>query len=209
MICSIARNAASTGPSPAQTPCRFSPSFSRIKFANLAARGEEKGLRWNLRGTELNRAAGQPDFFQSGRPGAGFHHKFPAFVRRHDPGGIAQRHGFRPLRFKERVEIARTLDRLGVDQIELPALKGGKGDVLSNKTIASVVASARLSAAVGLTEEEAEAAWESVKAARRPGLHVMLPASSVQMEYLCHKKAPAHIGNFNGFHSVWLSFLVI
>lgn len=95
------------------------------------------------------------------------------------------------LRFKERVEIARTLDRLGVDQIELPALKGGKGDVLSNKTIASVVASARLSAAVGLTEEEAEAAWESVKAARRPGLHVMLPASSVQMEYLCHKKAPA------------------
>ena len=95
------------------------------------------------------------------------------------------------LRFKERVEIARTLDRLGVDQIELPALKGGKGDILSNKTIASVVASARLSAAVGLTEEEAEAAWESVKAARRPGLHVMLPASSVQMEYLCHKKAPA------------------
>ena len=104
-------------------------------------------------------------------------------------GGVAG--GGAALRFKERVEIARTLDRLGVDQIELPALKGGKGDVLSNKTIASVVASARLSAAVGLTEEEAEAAWESVKAARRPGLHVMLPASSVQMEYLCHKKAPA------------------
>lgn len=95
------------------------------------------------------------------------------------------------LSFKERVEIARTLDRLGVDQIELPVLKDGKGDVLRNKTIASVVSSARLSAAVGLTEESVEAAWESVRSARQPALHVMLPASSVQMEYLCHKKAPA------------------
>ena len=95
------------------------------------------------------------------------------------------------LSFKEWVEIARTLDRLGVDQIELPALKDDKGGVLRNKTIASVVSSARLAAAVGLTEESVEAAWESVKSARQPVLHVMLPASSVQMEYICHKKAPA------------------
>lgn len=95
------------------------------------------------------------------------------------------------LSFKERVEIARTLDRLGVDQIELPALKGGRGDALSNKTIASVVTSARLSASVGLTEESVEETWESIKAARQSVLHIMLPASSVQMEYLCHKKAPA------------------
>ena len=95
------------------------------------------------------------------------------------------------LSFKEQVEIARTLDRLGVDQIELPVLKDDKGDVLRNKTIAAVVSSARLSAAVGLTEESVEAAWESVKPARRPALHVTLPASPVQMEYMCHKKAPA------------------
>ena len=95
------------------------------------------------------------------------------------------------LSFKERVEIARTLDRLGVDQIELPALKDDKADVLRNKTIASVVSSARLSAVVGLTEDSVEAAWESVRSARQPALHVMLPASSVQMEYMCHKKAPA------------------
>lgn len=95
------------------------------------------------------------------------------------------------LSFKERVEIARTLDRLGVDEIELPALRDGKADVLSNKTIASVASSARLSAAVGLTEESVEQTWESVKDARGPVLHIMLPASSVQMEYLCHKKAPA------------------
>ena len=95
------------------------------------------------------------------------------------------------LSFKERVEIARTLDRLGVDQIELPPLKDDKADVLRNKTIASVVTSARLAAAVGMTEESVEAAWESVRSARQPVLHIMLPASAVQMEYLCHKKAPA------------------
>ena len=97
-------------------------------------------------------------------------------LRLSDGGGV--------LSFKERVEIARTLDRLGVDQIELSALKEGKGDVLRNKTIASVVSSARLAAAARLTEESVEAAWESVKSARQPVLHVMLPASSVQMEYL-------------------------
>lgn len=95
------------------------------------------------------------------------------------------------LSFKERVEIARTLDRLQVDAIELPALKDGKADVLSNKTIASVVAGARLSAAVGLSAESVDETWESVKGASRPALHIMLPASAVQMEYLCHKKAPA------------------
>ena len=95
------------------------------------------------------------------------------------------------LSFKERVEIARTLDRLQVDAIELPAVANDKADVLSNKTIASVVNSARLSAAVGLTEESVELTWESVKSARRPALHIILPASSVQMEYMCHRKAPA------------------
>ncbi len=97
------------------------------------------------------------------------------------------------LSFKERVEIARTLDRLQVDAVELPALKDGKADVLSNKTIASVVAGPRLSAAVGLTPESVDQTWESVKGAGRPALHVMIPASAVQMEYLYHKKAPAMV----------------
>ena len=97
----------------------------------------------------------------------------------------------RALPFKERVEIARTLDRLRLDVIELPPIRDEKADVLSNKTIASVVTSSILSAATGLTEESVAAAWESVKRARRPRLHILVPASPVQMEYQCHKKAPA------------------
>jgi len=95
------------------------------------------------------------------------------------------------LSFKERVEIARTLDRLQVDTIELPAIRDPKADVLSNKTITSVVSSARLSATTGLTEESVEQTWESIRGAKRSKLHIMAPVSSVQMEYICHKKAPA------------------
>ena len=97
------------------------------------------------------------------------------------------------LSFKERVEIARTLDRLQVDAVELPVLKDGRAGVLSNKTIASVLAGPRLSAAVGLTPESVDQTWDSIQSASRPALHIMLPASAVQMEYLCHKKAPAMV----------------
>ena len=93
--------------------------------------------------------------------------------------------------FKERIEIARSLDRLHVDTIELPVIQDAKADVLAGKTIASVVGSAALSAACGMTEESVEQAWESVKGAKRPALHIMAPVSAIQMEYQCHKKAPA------------------
>ena len=104
---------------------------------------------------------------------------------------LRQAGGDRALSFKERVEIARTLDRLQVDAVELPPILDARAGALSNKTIASVVSSARLSAAAGLTEESVELTWESVRGARKPGLHILLPASPVQMEYMCHKKGPA------------------
>ena len=94
------------------------------------------------------------------------------------------------LSFKEKLEIARTLDRLKVDAIELPAIAGGKADVLANKTIAATV-SAALSAAVDIASGNIEETWESVRNARHPQLNLLTPVSPVQMEYTCHKKAPA------------------
>jgi len=46
------------------------------------------------------------------------------------------------LTFKEKLEIARILDRLKVDIIELPPISSGKADQLSNKTIAAMVQTA-------------------------------------------------------------------
>ncbi|MBR6766991.1 MAG: hypothetical protein IKM02_03470 [Clostridia bacterium] len=94
------------------------------------------------------------------------------------------------LSFKEKLEMARCLDRLKVDAIELAPITDGKADQLANKTIASMVNTV-VSASAGDTAESIEEAWESIRSAKHPQLHIMLPVSPVQMEYACHKKAPA------------------
>ena len=94
------------------------------------------------------------------------------------------------LTFKEKLEIARGLDRLKVDAIELAPISGGKADMLANRTIAAMV-SAGLTACVDIAQGFIDETWESVKGARHPGLNVLAPVSPVQMEYTCHKKAPA------------------
>jgi 2-isopropylmalate synthase len=94
------------------------------------------------------------------------------------------------LSFKEKLEIARILDRLKADVIELPPLSGSKADQLSNKTIASTVKTG-LSAAVDIASGNVGETWESIKNAAHPQLNLEAPVSTVQMEYVCHKKAPA------------------
>lgn len=94
------------------------------------------------------------------------------------------------LTFKEKLEIARSLDRLKVDAIELAPISGGKADQLANKTIAAMVGTA-LCASVDIAEGNVEETWESVRTARHPQLNLLVPVSPVQMEYTCHKKAPA------------------
>ena len=94
------------------------------------------------------------------------------------------------LTFKEKLEIARSLDRLKADTIELAPISGSKADQLANSTIASMV-STRISAAVDISAGNVEETWESVRGARKPKLNILAPVSPVQMEYSCHKKAPA------------------
>ena len=98
----------------------------------------------------------------------------------------------RELSFKEKLEIARSLDRLKADTIELPPISGSRADALANSTIASTVAT-RISAAVDISRGNVEETWESVRSARKPKLNLIVPVSPVQMEYSCHKKAPAMI----------------
>lgn len=94
------------------------------------------------------------------------------------------------LSFKEKLEIARSLDRLKLDVVELPAIGTAKADQLSNKTIASMV-NTTLSAAVEIGCGLIEETYESIRSAKHPQLNLLVPTSTVQMEYICHKKAPA------------------
>ncbi len=94
--------------------------------------------------------------------------------------------------FKEKLEIARMIDHLRVDVIELPPIGAGKADLLSNKTIASMVKNG-ISAAVEINSDAVEETWDSIRTAAHPQINLLCPVSTVQMEYTCHKKAPAMI----------------
>ena len=94
------------------------------------------------------------------------------------------------LTFKEKLEIARGLDRLKVDGIELAPNDGGKADQLAGKTIAAMVTSP-LIAQVDVATGDVASAWAGVRGAKQPRLNLLAPLSPALMEYTCHKKAPA------------------
>jgi len=92
--------------------------------------------------------------------------------------------------FKEKLEIARQLQKLGVDIIELPEIVNDRVDTLFVKTLASFIKESALSVTCGLTKESVDKASLSLQGAKNAILKISLPLSPVGMEYTCHKKAP-------------------
>lgn len=93
--------------------------------------------------------------------------------------------------FKEKIEIARQLYKLNVDVIELSEIVNIKADTLLVKTISSFVKDTVLSVATGLSVDGVNNAAEALGGAKKPRLRIEAPVSTVGMEYVCHKKAPA------------------
>ncbi|MBO7302851.1 MAG: hypothetical protein J6U68_01555, partial [Clostridia bacterium] len=94
--------------------------------------------------------------------------------------------------FKEKIELAKLLDKLGVDFIELEGIKNPRIDALQIKSIVSAVSNSRISVPVELTNAESlERTWNALKDAKNPRLQVCAATSPVQIEYLFHKKPEA------------------
>ncbi len=91
--------------------------------------------------------------------------------------------------FKEKLEIARQLEKLNIDVIALPEIENTKADTLLIKTIASFVKNSTISVSAGMTAESLEKAAVALSTAKRARLRIELPVSTVGMEYTCHKKA--------------------
>ena len=92
------------------------------------------------------------------------------------------------LTFKEKLEIARLLDKLGVDAIELPEIGSGKTDALLVRTISSFTKNRMVSVAAGSSEESVEAAANALRNTKNSRIRIELPVSPVTMEYIGHKK---------------------
>ncbi len=92
------------------------------------------------------------------------------------------------LLFREKSAIANCADKIGVDVIELPAVKSPREDKIIYKTIAQNIQNSVLAIPVGFSNDDIAVAWECVKDAQKPRLQVELPVSTIQMEYTYHIK---------------------
>ena len=94
------------------------------------------------------------------------------------------------LSFKEKIELSKLLDKLGVDVIELEGIDNPRIDSLRIKSVCSAVG-CTVAVPVKLDKESIDATWNALKEAKKPRLQVCAPVSPVQMEYLFHKKPDA------------------
>lgn len=92
------------------------------------------------------------------------------------------------LSFREKIELAKLLDRLNVSAIELSPIRSRKIDSLLIKSVASAVKHSAVAVPVLPEAESVEITWAALKDARLPRLQVKAPMSPAQMEYFWHKK---------------------
>ena len=95
------------------------------------------------------------------------------------------------LSFKEKIELSKLLDKLGVDVIELEPIAQAKIDALRIKSVAAAVKDSIIAVPVALNQESIQATWNALKEAKKARLQVCAGVSPVQMEYLFHKKPEA------------------
>lgn len=94
----------------------------------------------------------------------------------------------RKFSFKEKLEIARLLEKIRVDVIELPPVKDARADPLCVRTLSAFVSDAVVSVEAGLDSESVRLAAESLSCAKHGRIRIALPLSPVGMEYTAHKK---------------------
>lgn len=95
--------------------------------------------------------------------------------------------------FKESIEIARQLEKLNADIIEMPKIENARKDILLVKTISAFVKRGIISVVAGDTKEDIDNAAAALSSAEHARLCVCMPVSDVAMEYGYHKKGPAMV----------------
>jgi 2-isopropylmalate synthase len=84
---------------------------------------------------------------------------------------------------QEKVRLAQQLDRLGVDVIEAGFPVASDGDFESVKAIASVVRRPIIAGLARACRPDIERAWEALRDAARPRIHVVLATSDIHLKY--------------------------
>jgi 2-isopropylmalate synthase len=87
------------------------------------------------------------------------------------------------MNLREKLEVARRLEKLGVDVIEAGFPVSSPGDLESVKTIAALVKDSAVAGLCRCLEKDIDAAKEALAKAVSPRIHVFLATSPIHMEY--------------------------
>jgi 2-isopropylmalate synthase len=84
---------------------------------------------------------------------------------------------------KEKIDLARQLERLKVDIIEAGFAIASPGDFESVQAIAKECRETTVTSLARALEKDIDCAWEAVKFAKRPRIHTFIATSDIHMQY--------------------------
>lgn len=91
------------------------------------------------------------------------------------------------MNLSEKITIAKQLETLGVDVIEAGFAASSPGDFESVQQIAAVVQKAQVASLARCNKSDIDKAWDAVKNAKNPRIHVFLATSPLHMEFKLRK----------------------
>ncbi|GAA0447227.1 2-isopropylmalate synthase [Lentibacillus halophilus] len=92
----------------------------------------------------------------------------------------------------EKLEIAKQLERLGVDRMEAGFPASSQGDFEAVKAIAETITETSVTGLARTNKKDIDTAWEALKYAEEPRLHLFLATSPIHMTYKL-KKTPEQV----------------
>ena len=87
------------------------------------------------------------------------------------------------MNLKEKIEVAKILEKMKVDIIEAGFAIASPGDFESVRTIADNIKECTVTSLARCAEKDIDTAWEAVKTAADPRIHVFIATSPLHMEY--------------------------
>ena len=87
------------------------------------------------------------------------------------------------MNLKEKIEVAKCLERLKVDVIEAGFAISSPGDFESVQSVANLIKDCSVASLARATEKDIDVAWDAVKNAADPRIHTFLATSPLHMEY--------------------------
>ncbi|HZJ76962.1 MAG TPA: 2-isopropylmalate synthase [Oscillospiraceae bacterium] len=89
---------------------------------------------------------------------------------------------------REKLILAKQLERLGVDVLEAGFAAASVGDFESVQAIANEIKNSTVAVLARAVKGDIDRAWEAVKDAAKPRIHIFIATSPIHMEYKLKKK---------------------